>query len=296
MPPKRKIQAQTETNNDAVEQKNNSENENELLESTKKPLVMVKYSANDSDRTQLAQAINNLTIKSEQFLEAMKSFDTFRENIAQLDIQIETKKKEHKALIDDLELNYVNKNKNLDGEYKELNKQLHSKYNELNKKLESEYQDKTRTLQNDFKNTQIELKQKMTEHKLKACEEIAKEQNMTVIKNEDHKTLLSNVQKANHDLEDLKKSFNDQCNSIRNEEKTKYQLQLKQEVTTLELNHKANIAELKAQVEQQKKEIDVLQKTIENLKHEIAEQRTLTKEVAQASSKSQINQRFGKDN
>lgn len=296
MPPKRKIQAQPEVSTDNIETKSNSsDTEIDIADQIKKPSVLVKYSSNDSDRIQLAQAINNLTIKSEQFLEAIKSFDSFRENIAQLDIQIETKKREHKDLIDNLELTYVNKSKNLDSEYKELNKALQNKYQEINKKLETEYQDKNKQLQNDFKNHQIEVKQKLSEFKVKSCEEIAKEFEMMVIKNDDYKNLISNVQRANQDLEDIKKNFNDQCNNIRSEEKNKYQAQLKLEMTTSELNHKANIAELKAQVDQQKKEIDVLQKTIDNLKHEIAEQRTLTKEVAQASSKSQINQKFGKD-
>jgi len=39
----------------------------------------------------------------------------------------------------------------------------------------------------------------------------------------------------------------------------------------------------------------MLTRMIENLKGELAEQRLLTKEVAQASSKSQIMQKFGKD-
>lgn len=103
----------------------------------------------------------------------------------------------------------------MDDEYKELNKQLHNKYQEINKKLEYEYQDKNKNLQNDFKNNQIEVKQKISEFKIKACEEVTKEFNMMIIKNDGHKMLLSNIQKANQDLEDIKKNFNDNCNTIR---------------------------------------------------------------------------------
>lgn len=67
------------------------------------------------------------------------------------------------------------------------------------------------------------------------------------------------------------------------------------EIKTMELTHKANNAQLVAQVEQQKKEISVLNSTIENLKNEIKEQRELTKQVAMASSKSQITQTIGKN-
>lgn len=301
MPARKKttVQQEVSVSEETKTQNTNSDSENTDLSHesilNKKPSVIVKYSSNDSDRIQLAQAINNLTIKSEQFMEALKSFETFKENIAQLDIQIEAKKREFKDAINNLELSYNNKTKNLENEYLELNKHLQSKYQEINKRLESDYQDKNKNLQNEFKNNQIDVKQKLSEFKIKACEDISKEFSMMLIKNEDHKNLLNNVHKANQELEELKKSFSEQCNLIRNEEKIKYQQQIKLEVTTLELNHKANVAELRAQVEQQKKEIDVLQKTIDNLKHEIAEQRNLTKEVAQASSKSQINQKFGKD-
>jgi 1-aminocyclopropane-1-carboxylate deaminase/D-cysteine desulfhydrase-like pyridoxal-dependent ACC family enzyme len=68
---------------------------------------------------------------------------------------------------------------------------------------------------------------------------------------------------------------------------------LEQALLNKELGHKAHIAGLTAQVEQQVREISVLRETIANLKHEIAEQRSLTKEVAVASSKSQIQQSFG---
>ena len=51
---------------------------------------------------QLAQAINNLTVKGEQFIEAFSSFSKFRETVAQLDIQIDTKKKEYKNLVEQI--------------------------------------------------------------------------------------------------------------------------------------------------------------------------------------------------
>lgn len=293
MPPKRKVQS--EQTSAPVQDDINSDISNEDTTVTRKPTVLVKYSQNDPDRIQLAQAINNLTIKSEQFMEALKSFDVFKENITQLDIQIDTKKKEFKEVIENIENNYKTKTKNLEAEYAEMHKQLQTKYQDLNKKLETEFVDKNKQLNNDHKNNQIEVKQKLSEYKIKACDDIAKEFNMILIKNEDHKMLLNNVQKANQELDEIKKSLNDQCAAIKSEERSRYQAILKSELSTLELNHKANVAELKAQVEQQKKEIDVLQKTIDNLKHEIAEQRTLTKEVAIASSKSQINQKFGKE-
>ena len=53
---------------------------------------------------------------------------------------------------------------------------------------------------------------------------------------------------------------------------------------------------MKAQFNQQNKEIEMLNRTIETLKQEITEQRLLTKEIAQAGAKSQITQTFAKSN
>jgi dynactin complex subunit len=64
---------------------------------------------------------------------------------------------------------------------------------------------------------------------------------------------------------------------------------------TKDLNHKAETAELIAQNKQQLKEIEFLNKLIANLTNEVSEQRNLTKEIAKASSKAQINQSFTKD-
>ena len=130
---------------------------------------------------------------------------------------------------------------------------------------------------------------------MKGCEEVAKQFNMLIIKVEDHKHLLDNVSKVSNELEQLQKTIDTKCASIQLEEKNKYEQKLKYQTSTQELNHKAETADMKAQIDQQKREVDMLYKTIENLKHEISEQRTLTKEVAQASSKSQISQKFGKD-
>src|SRR5271170_5030104 len=71
----------------------------------------------DSDRVQLAQAINNFTLKSEQLLQEMKNFDTFRENVFNLDLLIDSKKQEHAQTISSLELEYTSKKKNLEDQY-----------------------------------------------------------------------------------------------------------------------------------------------------------------------------------
>jgi hypothetical protein len=212
----------------------------------------VKFSTNDSDRLQLAQAINNLTIKGDQFISALENLKQLdHERLTELDLQISAKK--------------------------------------------TEYQDLNLHLENEFKNNQIETNQKLNEFKIKACQEIASEHNMTVIKKEDYNKLQSDISVLHNELGEFKATFESKLHSELEKEKTYYVNKLKHEMSTLDLTHKAQCAELKAQCDQQKREIDILNKTIDNLKHEIAEQRNLTKEVAIAGSRAQITQKIGKD-
>jgi hypothetical protein len=220
--------------------------------SIKKPTSFVKFSANDSDRLQLAQAINNITLSGNTFVKAVESLSAFsQERLSELDMQIDSKKRE---------------------------------YEQMNSHLE-----------NEFKNNQIETKQRLNEFKIKACEELVKDYNMQVIKNEDLYKLKSDLTVLQKELSEVNKSFDDKLRNDVEKEKQFYTSKLQQETSTLTLNHKAQIAELSAQCAQQKKEIEMLNRTIENLKHEVAEQRTLTKEVAIASSKAQITQQIGRE-
>jgi hypothetical protein len=228
-------------------------------------------------------------------MDAFNSFSKFKENIVQLDIMLESKKKECKDTTDKLSKEYNDLNQNLKKEYSDLNSSLQLKYAELSKKLDSDYKEHDRTLQNDYKNNMIEVKQKLKEFKLKACDEVLKEFGMMSVLVTENKTASDNLLKAIKDLDELQKTVDKQCNAIKQEEKGKYEAELKRQLATQELGFKATTAEMKAQLEQQKKEVDMLNKTIDNYKHEITEQRNLTKEIAQASAKSQINQKFGKD-
>jgi len=219
--------------------------------SSKKPSTLVKFSTNDSDRLQLAQAINNITLSGDTFVRAIETLSSFsQERLSELDMQIESKKREYE--------------------------QLHSQ------------------LENNFKNNQIETQQRLNEFKVKACEEIVKDFNMQVIKNDDFYRLKNELSSVQKELNDVNKMFDERLTKDVEREKQLYITKLQQETTTLTLNHKAQMAEITAQCAQQKKEIDMLNKTIENLKHEVAEQRNLTKEVAIASSKAQITQQIGR--
>ena len=174
----------------------------------------------------------------------------------------------------------------------------HQRLSDLDLKIETkkrEYVDLNNNLVNDFKSNQIKTEQELNEFQLKACEKMASKYNMSVVKNEELTKLKADCNKLLHDYNVSEETFNTRLNSELEKERQLYFAKLKQETVTLELRHKMESAEIKAQCDQQKREIDVLNHTITNLKHEIAEQRQLTKEVAIASSKSSINQSFSKD-
>ena len=269
------------------------------------PTRCIQSSTKDPERIQLIHAINNFTVKGEQLVAAMKSFDVFQEHIDKLDILINAKKIEHddimvhlektqKLKLTELESHYKEVTKKLESEHSELKKTNDIKYTDATRKLEMDYAEKSKHLQNELKNDQILIKQKLAEFKLKACDEVAKEINMVVIKSDEYTNLQQLLTKTSTELNDLKKSFDKECDKIRGEEKGKYNTHLENEKKMLKMASDVINADIKAQTEQQIKEIAVLKEQIANLKHELTEQRTLTKDVAQASSKSQISQNFSK--
>ena len=287
---------------------------------THKPVTVPMYmspSVKNSDKIQLIQSINNFTLKGEELLLAMKKFDTFKEEVIKYDLLINTKKEEYNEAIQQIEYSYQTKIKNLNEEYNEheknvvskfkdsnkkletehfdMNKLLQNKYIDSNKKLEDDYTDKQRLLANEYKNEQIFIKQKLNEFKQKACEDFLKDISMSMIKSDEYSSLQLLVSKTNSELSELKKSFDKECDKIRNDEKNKYELLLDNDRKMLKLTGDLSNADMKAKVEQQTKEIAVLKEQIISMKHELSEQRALTKDVALASSKSQISQSFGKN-
>ena len=206
-------------------------------------IVLRSMATNDSDRLLLAQSIHNLVARGDAFVSALDTLQNLsKEKLLELDMNIETKKKE--------------------------------------------YQDLHLQLENQFKDTEIKMKQQLAENKLQAVKEILQSMDMTSIKNSLYEELTKN-------MDILKKDHQDQLMNVVKMEQEKGASILKQSLQNMELTHKANIAGLTAENESQKKEIIVLRDTIQNLKSELAEQRNLTRDIAQASSKSQISQNFG---
>jgi hypothetical protein len=195
-----------------------------------------------------------LVAKSDAFVAALQEIQTFdRDRIQTIDMKLEAKKKE----------------------YADMTASLSSQYEQLQKQLE-----------NEFIDAKIKCNQDIRENGLTAANNLLAGMNMTSIQVDKLNGMVSELTtlKETH-AKEMQKALQEATNTA---EKT-----LERELNGLKLEHKATIASLQAQVEQQVKEIRVLNETIAGLKHELAEQRNLTKEVAQASSKSQISQNFG---
>jgi len=224
------------------------------LNSARKPIVM-KVNASDSDRLQLAQAINNLCVKGDAIIAAMNELSTFdKERIQSIDMQLESKKKE---------------------------------FADTTASLSSEYETTSKRLENDYADLKIKLSQQLREFKLEAAQNVLKEFNMVAID-------ASRYTAVENELQQLKETSQDALYKAVKDAETRAKHEHQTAVTNLALEHKAQIASLEAQVQQQIKEIKVLNDTIAGLKHELSAQRELTKEVAQASSKAQISQSFAK--
>ena len=316
-------------------------NENVFKTANHAPTVFIKNTnlkSTDCDRLHLAQAINNFTLRTDQFMDEMKNFEKFKESIARLDILIESKKKEYDETITGLEgeclaksrhfdtefkdkvkrmeleykesakhsdSNYKEKNKQLDDNYREKNKQLDYDYKEKNKQLDATYKDKSKQLQTEFEDSRksitntledskIDTKRKVMEDKNKYCKMYAEELKMMYIRDDEYNTLNNKIAKAVKDHEDLYKTFDKQCDVFKADEVRRHNTILKSERDTLDLTHKATNATLVAQLEQQKNEIVSLNTLLAGMKHELSEQRELTKEIAKSASKAQINQTLGK--
>ena len=137
------------------------------------------------------------------------------------------------------------------------------------------YQKKKDELENDFKKIEISK-----------IESYITKYNKVLVNNDEYN-------KLNKDLQKLTKEYDTFEEKICKEYEEKCQKELDHHIKTKDLETQVKTAEMKATIEQQIKEIATLTNTITILKDEIAQQRTLTKNVAEAGQKS-VTQNFTK--
>lgn len=155
----------------------------------------------------------------------------------------------------------------------DLDLQIESKQAELSK-LDDEFN----KIQKD---REIEINQYLAEYKYKGAVDLIKERDEETIKTID-------LQKLKKELDLLKATDKKELESAIRDEKLKGEQALKSALHNKEMTHKAETAELQATSKHQLKEIENLNNTIENLRDEIASQRKLTKDVADACKQGSI--------
>lgn len=285
-----------------------SELEYEVKKKQKKNKIYTNSKVNIIDnKIILSKALIGLTDISKKFI---SSIDTWKEittdKINQINTDIELKTKEYNDLIEKKEKEfdikekellekYKNKEKDLDEKYKNKEKEFDEKYRLKKQEVQQQFKIETKELEQQTKNNKIETEQQLKVFQINACAEIAAKNDYKLVSLNDYEKHQQELKNIKDKFEDLEKSFNDKLIEKIESEKIILQEKLKQDSMTKDLNHKAEIAELIAQNKQQIKEIEFLNKLIINLTNEVSEQRNLTKEIAKASAKAQINQSFGKD-
>lgn len=152
---------------------------------------------------------------------------------------------------------------------------------EINTKKE-ELEELTAQYNNTVKSNEIKVKMQLEEFKYNGALDILKERKEVPILETELETLKNRVN-------ELTTERQEELDNIRSEEKKKGEVAKNMAIRNAQLEHKAEIAVLDASVKQQTKEISNLQQTIDNLRHELSEQRKLTKEVAEAGKMGTIN-------
>lgn len=201
----------------------------------------------------------------EQFNELFNKLESFSaESIVKIDNDIKIKEEEI----------YDRFNKTMK-EFNEKEYQLQINYNKKVYDMDHQYQIKLDQAEQEFNHAELE----------KA---------ITIV-NKNKKTILDNeiYDKMTKEMNELKKLNQTIEKDLRNTLEEKYKRELESHIKTKDLESQVQCADMKATIEQQKKEIATLVDTIKTLKSEITEQRNLTKSVAESTQKS-VTQNFAK--
>ena len=286
----------------STESKSDTEDIVSKKESYKEPPIVPNM-----DRLILTQSTNKFAGCSSQFIESVELFNIINASkIIELKKELETKAQEYDDVIYGLKQELKNKQHEnevkLNTKTQEYDDVIYVMRQELkNKQHENEIKYNTKKYEYDetikqFDRSrlakQIETNERLKEFHIKACQTLAKKNNYIVIPNKDYKKLKSNVA----DLTDkYTKLFNKKHAIFK--EKTAYEKKIiqdthKYEMDKVKLMHRSETADLNAFIKHQKREVEILKSTSTTMKQEIIEQRLLTKEIAVASSSSNIQQKF----
>lgn len=162
-----------------------------------------------------------------------------------------------------------------------------SEYEEQILAKRKEFDMVTQDLEHQTKKRKLESDLEFERNEYEAAKKVLVKQRETPISVEDLNALNSAIAKSEgiHKTE-LDKAIGDG--------KRSEAAAVKAATTNQSLVHKAEVAEISAQIKQKEAEVATLSRQIEQQQKEIAEQRALTKSVAEAGRQGAIQQSFGK--
>lgn len=209
--------------------------------------------------TKLNKDTENVSKLQETFMDTFNELKNFSANsIGQIDNEIEKKQEECYNMI----------------------QQLNREYDEKEYELSKNYERKEYELTTSYKYKKSQLEKEFSNDELEKAESICTNNKKVVIDQEEYNNLNKEISSLKEIHETLDKTL-----------KEKYEKQLNKDLKTKDLENELKCAEMKANIEQQRKEIITLNETISTLKTEITEQRNLTKSVAESTQKA-VTQNF----
>ena len=232
----------------------------------------------NTDRLVLAQSTNKFAMCGDNFTEAVQLFNTLNATkINELKMALESKAQEYDDIICAFQ--------------QEIKTKQHE--NEIKYNIKKyEYDESIKQFDRIRVTKQIDTHEQLKTFHIEACQKIANKNNSILIINKDYQKLRQNISCLEAEFSKLITKKN---NIIKNRiscEKKIIQDNHKYEMTKVNLVHREEIAELMAFIKHQKREVEILKSTSTTMKQEIIEQRLLTKEIAVASSGSNIQQKF----
>ena len=209
--------------------------------------------AEESDRLQLAKAIQNIASKQEAFVAAVHAAEEWKASaVRDLETSIGAKRAEYEELIRDKS-----------GELRAVDEEVGHKR----------------------KRALIDVSNEVAEHKREAALKYLEPFGEVAVSKAELQALRDEVLKLKAATANAIKEAVDDANASATKKLNAALLQR-------DLEHKANVALLEAQNAQKDREIEVTRKSAEILQKEVAEQRILTKEVANAGRAAPITQSF----
>jgi hypothetical protein len=186
--------------------------------------------------------------------------------------------------------NYQNEEfNNMDYQLKLKNESCYEQYNQIVKDfkekefvLENEHKMKLYNLEKEFNENKDNFDREIAKHKFEKARVIIEKENFVVLESEIYDKLVGDKENYENTLANQKATL-----------EKDFHAQLNARLLTKELEHKVASSDMKATIQQQTKDIERLESTIETLKQEIQAQRKLTESVA-ASSQKAVTQNFGK--